>query len=165
MIETTNDSTSSSSVCSSTNGGDNTIQAVYAWRTSSTNHRIEHLFTDYTMTWGNSWTSTTVLTGYSYPINQPWLSVARRLTNSNMTHFIVFERQRSSTNGDILYLRASGIPPSGWTLGTIDTSGVDSRTPTVHTDARWQWCPGATTSSANYFHVAIYHRCTATADP
>jgi len=165
MLETTNDSTNSSSVCSSTNGGDNTIQAVYAWRTSSTNHRIEHLFTDYTMVWGNSWTTTTVLSGYSYPINQPWLSVARRLTNSNMTHFIVFERQWSSTDGDILYLRASGIPPSGWTLGTIDASTIDSRTPTVHTDARWQWCPGATTSSANYFHVAFYHKCTATADP
>lgn len=165
MLETTNDSRGSSSVCSSSNGGDNTIQAVYDWKTSSTNHRIEHLFTDYTMNWGGSWTSTTVLSGYQYPINQPWLSVARRLTNSNMTHFIVFERQWSSTDGDILYLSANGIPPSGWTLGTIDASTVESRTPTVHTDARWQWCPGATTSSANYFHVAFYHKCTATADP
>jgi hypothetical protein len=164
MLETTNDARRSSPVCSSSNGGDNTIQAVYAWRTSSTNHRIEHLFTDYTMNWGDSWTSTTVLSGYSRPINQPWLSVARRLTNSNMTHFIVFERQWSSTDGDILYLRASGIPPSGWTLDTIDASSVDSRTPTVHTDARWQWCPGATTSSANYFHVAFYHKCPNTYD-
>ncbi|MEO0223906.1 MAG: T9SS type A sorting domain-containing protein [candidate division WOR-3 bacterium] len=165
MLETTNDPRGSSSVCTASNGGDNTIQAVYDWRNSTTDHRIEHLFTDAAGGWGSTWTSTTVLSGYAYPINQPWLSVARRLTNSNMTHFLVFESQFSSTDGDIRYIRASGIPPSGWSaVQNIDFSTVDSRTPTVHTDARWQWCPGATTSSANYFHVAFYHRCPNTYD-
>ncbi|MEO0144671.1 MAG: T9SS type A sorting domain-containing protein [candidate division WOR-3 bacterium] len=165
MLETTNDPRGSSSVCTASNGGDNTIQAVYDWRNSTTDHRIEHLFTDAAGGWGSTWTSTTVLSGYAYPINQPWLSVARRLTNSNMTHFLVFESQFSSTDGDIRYIRASGIPPSGWSaVQNIDFSTVDSRTPTVHTDARWQWCPGATTNTANYFHVAFYHKCPNTYD-
>ncbi|MEO0202627.1 MAG: T9SS type A sorting domain-containing protein [candidate division WOR-3 bacterium] len=160
MIETTNDSRGNSSVCASSNGGDNTIQAVYGWRNSNTDHRIEHLYTDVNGGWGNTWTSTTVLSNYAYPINQPWLSVARRLTNDSTTHFLVFESQFSSTDGDIRYVRANGIPPSGWSnVQNIDYSTVDSRTPTVHTDARWQWCPGATTNTANYFHVAFYHKC------
>jgi hypothetical protein len=82
-----------------------------------------------------------------------------------MTHFLVFESQYSPTDGDIRYISATGIPPSGWSsVQNIDYTTVDSRTPTVHTDARWQWCPGATTSSANYFHVAFYHKCPNTYD-
>ncbi len=165
MLETTNDPRSGTPVCAASNGGDNTIQAVYGWRNSSTDHRIEHLYTDVSMGWGNSWTSTTVLSGYTIPINQPWLSVARRLTTTNTTHFLVFESQYSATDGDIRYISASGIPPAGWSaVANIDFTTVDSRTPTVHTDARWQWCPGATTNTANYFHVAFYHRCPNTFD-
>ncbi|MCS7244720.1 MAG: T9SS type A sorting domain-containing protein [candidate division WOR-3 bacterium] len=160
MLETTNDPRSGSSVCASSNGGDNTIQAVYGWRNSTTDHRITHLYTDINQGWGNTWTETNVLANYSYPINQPWLAVARRLTTTNTTHFLVFESQYSSTDGDIRYIRASGIPPGTWSaVQNIDYTTVDSRTPTVHTDARWQFCPGAASNTANFFHVAFYHRC------
>jgi hypothetical protein len=162
MLETTNDPRGSSSVCSSSNGGDNTIQAVYDWKTSSTNHRIEHLYTDASMSWGGSWTSTTILSGSSYPINQPWLAVSRSLTTTGTRAVVLYERQWSSSDGDILGLYASGIPPSGWTTFTLDASTIDSRTPTVHTDARWQWCPGLTATSASYFHTSFYHKCSNT---
>jgi len=116
-------------------------------------HRIEHLYTDESMNWGGSWTSTTILSGSSRPINQPWLAVSRSLTTTGIRAVVLYERQWSSSDGDILGLQASGIPPSGWTTFTLDNSIIDSRTPTVHTDARWQWCPGATATSASYFHA------------
>jgi len=173
MLETTNDTRGGNStpVCSSTGGGDNTIQAVYSWKSPNSctdpcpDNRIEHLFTDESMTWGNSWTTTTILAGATRPINQPWLSVSRRIDPTTTTSVVFYESQWSSTDGDILGLRASNIPPSGWTGFTLDFSTVDSRTPTVHTDARWQWCPGATASGAGYYHVAFYHKCTSSADP
>ncbi|MFZ8825891.1 MAG: hypothetical protein ACO2OT_03500 [Candidatus Caldipriscus sp.] len=162
MLETTNDPRKDSPVCPSSNGGDNTIQAVYAWRTSPTNHRIEHLYTDESMNWGDFWTSTTILSGSSRPINQPWLAVSRSLTTAGTRAVVLYERQWSTSDGDILGLYASGIPPSGWTTFTLDASTIDNRTPTVHTDARWQWCPGATATSASHFHASFYHKCSNT---
>jgi hypothetical protein len=162
MLETSNDPRYSSPVCLSSNGGDNTIQAVYAWRNSSTDHRIEHLFTDASMVWGNSWTSTTILSGSTRPINQPWLAVSRSLSASATRAVVLYEHQWSATDGDIRGLHASGIPPSGWTNFNLDISSIDSRTPTVHTDARWQWCPGLTATSASHFHASFYHKCSNT---
>lgn len=169
MLETTNDPRGNSPVCSSSNGGDNTIQAVYNWKNPNscadpcTDNRIEHLFTDASMSWGGSWTSTTVYTT-NRPVNQPWLSVSRSLTATGTRALILYERRWSSTDGDIHGLYATGIPPSGWTWFSLDNSSVDSRTPTVHTEARWQWCPGITSTSANEFHTAFYHRCPNTFD-
>lgn len=169
MLETTNDPTRNSSVCSSSDGGDNTIQAVYNWKYPNscsdpcTSNRIEHLFTDASMGWGGSWTSTTVYTT-TKPVNQPWLSVSRSLSAAGTRSLILYERQWSSTDGDIHGLYASGIPPSGWTWFSLDNSSVDSRTPTVHTEARWQWCPGVTSTSADEFHASFYHKCPNTWD-
>ncbi len=162
MLETTNDPRYSSSVCSASNGGDNTIQAVYAWRSSSTNHRIEHLYTDESMNWGGSWMSTTILSGSTRAINQPWLAVSRSLSTSATSNVVLYERQWSATDGDILGLRSTGIPPGSWSTFTLDNSTIDSRTPTVHTEARWQWCPGVTSTSASYFHASFYHKCSNT---
>jgi len=171
MLETTNDPRGSSSVCSSSNGGDNTIQAVYTWKSPSSctdpcsNNYITHLFTDASGSWGGTWAATDVLSGYWKPISQPWMSVARALTSSSMTHLILFESRYSSTDADIRGIHASGMPPGGWSsVFNVDYTTIDSRTPTVHTDARWQWCPGATTSTASYFHTAFYHKCPNTYD-
>jgi hypothetical protein len=156
MLETTNDPRRDSPVCPSSNGGDNTIQAVYAWRNSSTDHRIEHLYTDLFGSWGGSWISTTILSGSTRPISQPWLAVSRSLTTTGTRAVVLYEHQWSATDGDIRGLHASGIPPSGWTAFILDNSTIDSRTPTVHTDARWQWCPGLTATSASHFHASLY---------
>ena len=160
MLETSNDPRYSSSVCSSTNGGDNTIQAVYAW-SAGTNHRIEHLYTDVSSGWGGSWTSTTILTT-SIPINQPWLAISRSLSASATANVVLYESQWSSTDGDIRGVYSNGIPPGSWTAFNVDITTIDSRTPTVHTEARWQWCPGVTSTSASYFHTAFYHQCSNT---
>ena len=171
MLETTNDPRSSSSVCASSDGGDNTIQAVYTWKDPAScpdpcdSNYITHLFTDASGGWGDTWTATDALADYWKPINQPWMSVARSLSTSSMTHLILFESRWSATDGDIRGIYASGIPPSGWSsIFNVDFTTIDSRTPTVHTDARWQWCPGATTLTANYFHTAFYHKCPSSYD-
>lgn len=172
MLETSNDPRGSSPVCPSSNGGDNTIQAVYNWKNpnscpdpcnNTNSNRIEHLFTDASMGWGGSWTSTTVYMT-SRPVNQPWLSVSRSLSASSTRSLILYERQWSSTDGDIHGLHATGIPPSGWSWFALDNSTVESRTPTVHTEARWQWCPGITSVTADEFHAAFYHKCPNTWD-
>ncbi len=164
MLETTNDVSSSSSVCASSNGGDNTIQGVFVDNEGATDHEIWHIYTDASQGWGNTWTTTQILDLYPNPINQPWLSVSRNLTNANMTHLVLFESQFSATDGDIRGLYGMGLPPASWSLFNVDYTAVDSRTPTVHTDARWQWCPGATTATASYFHTAFYHKCPNTYD-
>ncbi len=165
MLETTNDPRSGSSVCSASNGGDNTIQGVFVESDASNDHEIWHIYTDASDGWGDSWTSTILINNYPHPINMPWLSVARTLSTSSMTHLILFESQYSSTDGDIRGIHASGLPPSGWSsVFNVDYTTIDSRTPTVHTDARWQWCPGAVTSTASYFHTAFYHKCPNTYD-
>ncbi len=171
MLETTNDPRGSSSVCSASNGGDNSIQAVYTWKNPSSctdpcsSNYITHLFTDAAGSWGGTWTATDALSNYWKPINQPWMSVARTLSTSAMTHLILFESRYSSTDGDIRGIYANGMPPGAWSsVFNVDYSAVDSRTPTVHTDARWQWCPGATTATASYFHTAFYHKCPNTYD-
>ena len=171
MLETTNDPRSGSVVCASYNGGDNTIQAVYDWKNPSTcsdpctHNYITHLYTDDARGWGGSWVATDILSNYWKPINQPWLSVARTLNTSSMTHLVLFGSWWSSSDGDIRGIYGSGIPPSGWSsVFNVDFTTIDSRTPTVHTDARWQWCPGATTTTANYFHTAFYHKCPSSYD-
>ncbi len=165
MLETTNDPRYSSSVCSASNGGDNTIQGVFVESDASNDHEIWHIYTDKNQGWGSTWTSTILINNYPYPINMPWLSVARTLSTSNMTHLILFESQFSSTDGDIRGIYASGLPPSGWSgIFNVDFTTIDSRTPTVHTDARWQHCPGAVTGTANYFHTAFYHKCPSSYD-
>ncbi len=169
MLETTNDPRGSSSVCNAADGGDNTIQAVYNWKNPASctdpcnDNRIEHLFTDASGGWGNTWTSTTIYT-HAYPINQPWLAVSRSLSTASTRSLVLFERQWSATDADIHGLYATGIPPLGWTWFSVDNSTVESRTPTVHTEARWQWCPGITATSADEFHAAFYHKCPNTFD-
>jgi len=164
MLETSNDPRRSSSVCSSYNGGDNTIQGVFTESDALHDNEIWHIYTDASRGWGNSWVSTILINNYYYRINQPWMAIARTLNTSSMTHLILFESQFSSTDGDIMALHGNGLPPSGWFRYSVDYTSIDSRTPTVHTDARWQWCPGATTVTASKFHAAFYHKCPNTYD-
>jgi len=164
MLETSNDPSSSSSVCSASDGGDNTIQGVFVESDDTDDHEIWHIYTDRSGGWGTIWTSTILINNYPYPINQPWMSIARTLDAPSMTHLILFESQYSSTDGDIMALHTTGLPPGTWDSYALDYTTVDSRTPTVHSDARWQWCPGATTLTADHFHAAFYHKCPSTYD-
>ncbi len=165
MMETSNDPTNSSSVCASSNGGDNTLHVVYAYSLSPTDNRIRYLYSDHTGFWGDVWYESDALSGYPHPISQPWLSIARSLNTSTMTHLILFESQNSPTDGDIKGIYAPSYPPSSWSaVFDVEASSVDSRSPTVHTDARWQHCPGAITSSANSFHTSFFHKCPNTYD-
>ncbi len=149
---------SSSSVCGATYGGENTIHIVYAWRNSSTEHRIEHLFTDPSKGWGSVWVSTTVFSGLFYPVSQPTIAVARTNDTANMPHFITFEIRYGPSDGDIYFIY-KGSFNSSWSLGNVEKSSYDSRTPFVISDAENLACPGLKTSSSSKFHITFYHVC------
>ena len=148
----------SSSVCPTSGGGENAIHIVYTWQNSSTEHRIEHLYTDPSNGWGSTWISTTVFSGLFYPISQPTISVARTTDTSNMPHLITFEIRYSPSDADIYFVYRGSLSGS-WSVGNIEKSFLDSRTPIVISDAENLACPNIKTSVAENFHIVFYHKC------